>query len=234
MPYSVYVARPPQDGGYGQHIYKVGKTTEDNVESRIAALNDAGSNYPTASGENWELIDHFEFETQEQMDAFETAMATTLGAGVDPLGTGATELFESALLDDDVQHAAQAAAETLVRDNLVDAGAVASLAAQRGLADVQLDASAEELSEEAVERVAGWLLELLVVGIPVLGIVLWWWRGNRAYRRFKQKWDEARSRTRSPRKPREPQRPEATAAVRELQQALAARTLDTDQGDDRA
>ena len=100
MPFSVYIAKPPADGGYGPHIYKVGKTTEEDVESRISALNDAGSNYPTSNGENWELVDHFEFANQEQMDTFETAMVANLGAGLDPKGTGATELFQSTTLNE--------------------------------------------------------------------------------------------------------------------------------------
>ena len=61
MPFGVYIAKSPADGGYGPYICKVGKTTEEDVESRVSALNDAGSNYPTSNGENWELAHHFEF-----------------------------------------------------------------------------------------------------------------------------------------------------------------------------
>ena len=159
MPFSVYIAKPPAGGDCGPHIYKVGKTTEEDVQSRIAALNDAGSNYPTANGENWELVDHFNLANQEQMDAFESAMAAHLGTGLDPQGTGATELFESAALDADVHDAALTAVKSLAETGLVDVGAVANLAAEHGTAAAataaaHLDPSTDDLTEDAVNLIA--------------------------------------------------------------------------------
>ena len=222
MPFSVYIAKPPADGGYGPHIYKVGKTTEEDVGSRISALNDAGSNYPTSNGENWELVDHFEFANQEQMDTFETAMVANLAAGLDPKGTGATELFQSTTLSEDVHQAAKAAAESLVESNLVDVGSVVNLAAEHGIAGAQLYASTGDLPQEAVGQVADWLLELLTIGVPVLGIGLLLWRGKRVYQWLAGQWEQASDRARSAAHPRPTEPPEVTEARRELEQARRA------------
>lgn len=221
MPFSVYVAKPPADGGYGPHIYKVGKTTEGDVESRVSALNDAGSNYPTSNGEDWELVDHFEFASMEQMDAFEAAMLDNLAAGVDPMGTGATELFQSTALDEDVHQAAHAAVASLVENNLVDVGSVASLAAKHGIAGAHV-ASAGDLPEEAVDQVAAWVLDLLATGAPVLGIVLLLWRGKRVYRWLAAEWEQASDRARSAAQPRPTEPPAVTEARRGLAQARKA------------
>ena len=222
MPFSVYIAKPPAGGGYGPHIYKVGKTTEEDIESRVSALNDAGANYPTSNGENWELVDHFEFASQEQMDTFETAMVENLAAGLDPKGTGAMELFRSTTLHEDVDEAAQAAAASLVEHNLVDVGSVFNLAAKHGIAGAQLDASTGDLPEEAVEQAAGWLLELLAIGVPVLGIGLLLWRGKRVYQWLAGEWEQASNRARSAAQTRPTEPPAVTHARRELEQARKA------------
>ena len=231
MPFSVYIAKPPTGGGYDPDIYKIGKTTEADVQSRINALNDAGSNYPTANSENWELGDHFEFANQAQMDAFESVMAANLGTGVDPQGMGATELFQSAAFDTDVHDAALAALKTLVERGLVDIGAVAELAAEHGAPMIagaaKLHASAGDLSEEAVEEIADLLLELLSIGVPVLGIVLLLWRGKRIYGWFRDEWGQASDRARSTVRPRPTEPPEVTKARRELD--LARRAMDSKQ-----
>ena len=231
MPFSVYVAKPPAGGGYDPHIYKVGKTTEEYVQSRIAALNDAGSNYPTANAENWVLVDHFRFAHQEQMDAFESAMAANLGTGLDPLGTGATELFESAALVADVRDAARAAVKTLVENDLVDVGAVANLAAEQGTtatatAAAQLRPSTEDLPEDAVELIVEVVLELLPVAFPALGIGLALWRGKRIYSWLRGEWEEALERARSagPRRPMEPSEvTEARTALKQAREAMESR-----------
>ncbi|MDE2907337.1 MAG: hypothetical protein OXQ28_14780 [Acidobacteriota bacterium] len=227
MPFSVYIARPPAGGGYDPDIYKVGKSTEADVTSRVDALNDAGSNYPTANGENWELVDHFEFASQEQMDAFESAMAANLDTGVDPLGTGATELFESAALDTDVHDAALAAVGTLVEDGLIDVETVAELAVEHGVggAAERLRAATGDLPEEAVEETADMVLELLSIGVPVLGIALLLWRGIRIYGWIMGEWGRASDQARSAAPPRPSEPPEVAKARRELD--LARRAMDS-------
>ena len=227
MPFSVYIAQPPTGGGYDPGIYKVGKTAEADVTSRVDALNDAGSNYPTANGEDWVLVDHFEFASQEQMDAFEGAMAANLETGVDPLGTGATELFESAALDADVHDAAVAAVGTLVDGGLIDVGTVAELAIEHGVdgAAERLHAAAGDLPEEATEAIAEAVLELLSIGVPVLGIALLMWRGKRIYRWIRDEWGRSSNRARSTAPPRPAEPPEVAKARRELD--LARRAMDS-------
>ena len=227
MPFSVYIAKPPTGGGYDPNIYKVGKTTEADVTSRVDALNDAGSNYPTANGENWVLVDHFEFANQEQMDAFESTMATNLGTGVDPHGTGATELFQSTALEADVQDAALAALKALVEQGLVDVATVAALAAEHGAcmsagtAETLL-ASAGDLPEQTVEEIAGLVLELLSVGVPVLGIALLVWRGKRIYSALKHQWDARTKHWKSVAPPRPAEPEEVTEADAAFRRASAA------------
>ena len=213
MPFSVYIAKPPVGGGYGPQIYKVGKTTEPDVQSRVESLNDEGSNYQTANGENWELVDHFAFENRQQMNAFDDAMAANLGTGVDPHGTGATEMFMSAALGEDVRDSALAAGKTLIDEGLVDAKAVARLAAENGIAATQFDASADDLPEEAVEEIAVWFLELLAIGASVVGVGLLLWRGKRIYGWFRKEWEQASERARSEAPPR-PVGPEEVAEAR--------------------
>lgn len=226
MPFSIYIAKPPTGGGYDPDIYKVGKTTEADVQSRIYALNDAGSNYPTADGENWELVNHFEFASQEQMDAFENVMALNLGAGVDPLRTGATELFESAALDTDVHDAALAAVKTLVERGLIDVATVAELALEHGVegAAVRLNA-ASDLPEEAFNATADLVLELLANGVPVLGIAILLWRGKRMYGWIRDEWRRASNRARCTAPPRPAEPPEVAKARRELE--LARRAMES-------
>ncbi len=222
MSFSVYIAKPPAGGGYGPLIHKVGKTTEGDVQSRVAALNDTGSNYPTDNGENWELVDHFTFANQPQMDAFEGAMAANLGAGLDPRGTGATELFESAAIDDDIREAALAAVKTLFENDLVDVGAIAGLAAKNGMAVPQLPSSTDDLPEEVVEEAVGWFLNLLAAGVPVVGIGLAVWRGKRIYRWIRGEWEQALKRARLKAPPRPPEPMEVTEARRDLERARKA------------
>ena len=184
MPFSVYIASPPVGGGYGPDIYKVGKTTEEDVQSRVAALNDSGSNYSTANGENWELVDHFNLASAEQMDAFEDAMAARLGTGMDPQGTGATELFESTALEMDVHDAAVGGIRTLLEDGLLDAGTVTSLAAEHGSDAVMavasnLQSSTGDVTADTVDLIAELVWELLPLALPALGIGLALWRGKR-------------------------------------------------------
>ena len=222
MQHSVYIAKPPAGGGYDRDIYKVGKTTEADVQSRIASLNDPGSNYPTANGENWELVDHFTFANRQQMDAFEGAMAENLRAGVDPHGTGATELFQSAALDESVREAALAAGKTLIENGLVDAGEVTNLAAKHGMTGAQIDASTEGLPGEAVEEIAAWFLELLAIGVPVVGVGLLLWRGNRIYGWFRREFEQASERARSEAPPRPMEPREVTEARKALDLARKA------------
>lgn len=218
MPFSIYIAKPPTGGGYDPDVYKVGKTTEADVQSRVYALNDAGSNYPTADGENWELVHHFEFASQEQMDAFENAMALNLGTGVDPLRTGAMELFESAALDTDVHDAALAAVKTLIERGLVDVATVTELAVEHGVkgAAERLNAVASDLPEEALEVTADLVLELLTIGVPVLGIAILLWRGKRIYGWIRDEWERASNRARCTAPPRPAEPPEVAKARREL------------------
>lgn len=196
MPFSVYIAKPPAGGGYAPNVYKVGKTTEEDVGSRVAALNDSGSNYPTANGENWDLIDHFSLASAEQMDGFENAMAEELGTGLDPLGTGATELFESAALEADVHDAAMAGIKTLVESGLLDVGTVASLAAEHGTDGAMAAASALQsatgdiTAADAADLIAELVWELLPLAVPGLGIGLAVWRGKRIIGWMKGQWQQ--------------------------------------------
>ena len=224
MPFSVYIAKPPAGGGYDPDIHKVGKTTEADVQSRVDALNDAGSNYPTANGENWALVDHFQFASQGRMDAFESAMAANLGTGVDPLGTGATELFQSDALDAAVHDAAVAAVGTLVERGLIDVEAVAELAAEHGVggAAERLHAAAGDLPGEAVEETADVVLELLSIGVPVLGIALLLWRGKRIYGWIRDEWRLASDRARSTARPRPAEPPDVAKAREALNRARKA------------
>lgn len=173
MPYSVYIAKPPAGGGYAENIYKIGKTTEPNVESRVMALNDAGSNYPTANGENWQLVDLFVFASDEQMGAFEGKMASILGAGADPKGTGATELFASASLDGDVLAAARSGIESL--------GGRGLLQSEHGVSLL------EKLAELGTET----LVDLLAGAVPLVGVGLAVWRGQRIYRWAQGMWQSS-------------------------------------------
>lgn len=227
MPFSVYIAKPSTGAGYDPNIYKVGKTTEADAQSRVDALNDAGSNYPTVNGENWVLVDHFKFANQEQMDAFETAMAANLGTGVDPQGAGATELFESAAIDADVHDAALAAVQALVEQGLIDVATVAALAAEHGAhisagATEALLASAGDLPEETVEEIADLVLELLSVGVAVLGIALLVWRGKRIYSALKDQWDARTKHWKSVAPPRPAEPEEVTEADEAFRRANAA------------
>lgn len=194
MPFSVYIAKPPVGGGYGPNIYKVGKTTEVDVQSRISALNDSGSNYPTTNGQNWELVDEFSLATEEQMDAFEGAMAAGLGTGLDPRGTGATELFESTALDLDVQDAAMSGIKALVEDGLLDLGTVTNLAAEHGAdavvtADLNLQSGTGDVTADTVDLIVELVWALLPLALPALGIGLALWRGKRIYRWGKRQWE---------------------------------------------
>ena len=227
MPFSVYIAKPPLGGGYDPNIYKVGKTTDVDVQSRVAALNDSGSNYPTADGENWELIDQFSLASQDQMDAFEDAMASELGTGSDPLGTGATELFESAALDVDVHDAALWGIKTLVEMGLLDIESVTCLAAEHGLeaaatAAAHLSASPTGLTEDALDLSAEIIWELLPFAFPALGIGLALWRGKRIYNWMKGQWEHRLEywRTNASPRPTEPQ--DVTEADQAFERARAA------------
>ena len=228
MPFSVYIAKPPVGGGYGPNIYKLGKTTEEDVQSRVAALNDSGSNYPTANGENWELVDQFSLASPEHMGAFEDAMAAELGAGLDPQGTGATELFESAALDADVHDAALSGIKGLVETGLLDVGSVTSLAAEHGTqaaaaATEHLNPSTGELTEDAVDLVAEMVWELLpwALSFSALGIGLALWRGKRIYSWVKGEWEHRLGywRTNAPPRPTEPQ--DVTEADQPFERARA-------------
>ena len=227
MAFSVYVAKPPSGGGYEPHIYKVGKTSEEDVQSRIAALNDSGSNYPTANGENWELVHQFSLANHDQMDAFESAMAEGLGTGLDPIGTGATELFESATLEVDVHDAALSAIKTLVENGLLEVGAIAKLAAAHSAeaaetATAHLQSSTDGLTEDAVDLIAELVWELLPLALEALGIGLALWRGKRIYGWVKGQWEHRLEywRTAAPTRPTEPK--EVTEADQAFKRARAA------------
>ena len=227
MPFSVYIAKPPVGGGYGPNIYKVGKTTEEDVQSRVAALNDSGSNYPTANGENWELVDQFTLGSQEQMDAFEDAMAAGLGTGLDPQGTGATELFESAALEVDVHEAAVSGIKTLVEDGLIDVGTVARLATEHGpdaaaAAASHLQSATGEVTADTVDLIAELVWELLPLALPALGIALALWRGKRIYGWLKGQWEHRLEhwQTAAPPRPSEPK--DITEADQAFERARAA------------
>ena len=227
MPFSVYVAKPPPDGGYEPHIYKVGKTTEEDVQSRIAALNDSGSNYLTANGENWELVDQFSLANQDQMDAFESAVAEEIGTGLDPMGTGATELFESAALEVDVHDAALSAIKTLVEIGLLEVGAIAKLAAAHGAeaaatATAHLQSSTDGLTEDAVDLIAELVWELLPLALPALGIALALWRGKRIYSWVKGQWEHRLEYWRTAAPPRPPEPKDVTEADQAFKRARAA------------
>ena len=227
MPFSVYIAKPPAGGGYEPHIYKVGKTTEESVESRIAALNDSGSNYPTANSENWVLIDHFSLANQGQMDAFESVLAEELGAGLDPQGTGATELFQSAALEVDVHEAALTAIKTLVENGLVDVGAVANLAVEHGAeaaatAAAHIQSSTDSLTEDAADVIAELVWELLPLALPALGIGLALWRGKRIYGWVKGQWEHRLEYWRNAAPPRPTEPKDVTEADQAFKRARAA------------
>ena len=221
MPFSVYIARPPVGGGYGPDIYKVGKTTEEDVHSRVAALNDSGSNYPTANGENWELVDQFSLASAEQMDTFEHAMAEGLATGLDPQGTGATELFESTALEVDVHDAAMAGIKALVEDGLLDVGTVTSLAAEHGpdaavTAASHLQPATGNVTADTVDLIAELVWELLPLALPALGIGLALWRGKRIYGWVKGQWQHRLEHWRTT----APPRPDEPTDIREADQAF--------------
>ena len=227
MPFSVYIAKPPVGGGYGPNIYKVGKTTEAEVQSRVAALNDSGSNYPTDNGENWELIDQFRLASQDQMDAFEDVMAAELGAGLDPQGTGATELFQSAALDVDVHDAALSGIKALVEEGLLDVGSVSRLAAEHGTrgtaaATEHLNSPTGDLSQATLDVISEVVWDLLPLAFPALGIGLALWRGKRIYSWAKGQWELRLEYWRTKASPRPPEPQDVREADQAYERARAA------------
>ena len=230
MDYSVYIAKPPVGGGYAPDIYKIGMTTEVNVGDRVAALNDLGSNYPTANGANWELHEHFVFESAEQMKAFETAMMERLNVGADPLSSGATELFRSSNPDADITQAAQAAFRDLVEGGLITPTEIANLAeandmAPPGSANEIADVTdlSPEIADIALEKSASWLFELVMAGFSVGGIGIAVWRGQRIIgwaRRLWQQSQAAARRTNAPRAPEPNSVTQARAAYKAMKQEI--------------
>lgn len=228
MPFSVYIAQPPVGGGYGRDIYKVGKTTEEDVQSRVAALNDSGSNYPTANGENWEMVDQFSLASQEQMDVFEDAMMLGLGTGVDPQGTGATELFASTALEVDVHNAALSAIKTLLENGLIDVTAVRDFAAESGpestgTAMAALPASMDHLTEDVVGLIAEFVWDALPWALPALGIGVAVWRGKRIYGWMKRRRKDRLEYWRATAPPRPPEPSDITEADKAFERARAAK-----------
>lgn len=200
MAYSVYIAKPPMGGGYPPDVYKVGRTAETYVNDRISALNDGDSNYLTANDENWELHQQFEFQNTEQMQAFEAAMMKHLKTGIDPHDTGATELFRSSNLDEDIAQAARASFRDLVEAGYVDPLQIANLAETRDIAPTGSAteiADLTDLSTDALnivfDKTSGWLLELVMAGVPIAGFGITIWRVNRISKWIKRLFKESQS-----------------------------------------
>ncbi len=200
MPYTVYIAKPPPGGGYPQDTYKVGLTTEENVGDRVASLNDPGSNYATANGADWEVHHQFEFENAEQMEAFEAAMKERLDAGMDPLGSGATELFHSSDSEADITEAARGSYNDLANDGYIDPAEIASMAEAEGMGSLESMAGSTDLAElspEALDVTAeastDWIFDLLLSGTAIGGLGIAVWRGHRLLGWTKRLWQESQN-----------------------------------------
>jgi len=181
-------------------VYKIGRTTEPDVGDRVSALNSPGSNYPTANGADWEIQEQFVFANADQMTAFESAMIERLDAGVDPLGTGATELFRSSDLDADVTQALQAALRDLVEGDYISRSEIAHLAEASDLAPpgsaseiADLAELPPELAEEALDKSVSWLFELAMMGTAVGGIGIAIWRGKRLLGWARHLWEQSKT-----------------------------------------
>ncbi len=219
MAYSVYIARPPIGGGYPPGTYKIGMTTETSVMDRIEALNDVGSNYPTANGANWSRHDQFEFETAEQMEAFEASMMQHLDVGFDPLGTGAMELFQSSNLEADIADATSHALKDLVELGHINPTEIARAAEASGIAPpgsaaefADLAGLSPEVTELVLDKSTDWLFELLVAGTGIGGVAIAVWRGRRLYRWATRLWKQSEAEARKADPPRSPESSEVTLA----------------------
>ena len=220
MAYSVYIAKPPSGGGYPADVYKIGRTTETNVEDRISGLNDGDTNYRTINDENWELYQKFEFQNEEQMEAFEAAMMEHLNAGIDPHATGATELFRSSDLDEDVAQAVQVSFRDLVEAGYVDPTQIANLAEANGMAPPGsateiadfVDLSAEAINE-VLDETSRWLVELVLAGIPIAGFGITIWRVKRITKWIKRLYGKSQVAAKKRKISREPE-PDKVAAAR--------------------
>lgn len=200
MAYSVYIAKPPLGGGYPPDVYKVGRTTEAYVKDRISALNDGDSNYLTDNGENWELHQQFEFQNEEQMRAFDAAMMKHLETGIDPHATGATELFRSSSLDEDIAQAARASFRDILEAGYVAPLQIANLAETRNIAPIGsateiagLTGLSTEASNIVFDKTSDWLLELVMSGVPIAGFGITIWRINRISKWVKRLFKESQS-----------------------------------------
>ncbi len=225
MAYIVYIAKPPSGGGYPPEVYKVGRTTETNVKDRISALNDGDSNYPTTNNENWELHQQVELESAEHMQAFEAAMMEHLGAGIDPHATGATELFSSSNLDEDIARAMQLSFRDLIEKGYIDPMQVADLAEANNIAPigsateiVDLTDLSTEALDSVYDEIARWLFELVMAGIPIVGFGITIWRVKRIYKWVKRLYRESQSEAKKNVVSREPE-PDRVAQARAAYEA---------------